>query len=88
METDADIETMFDDISYSKGASVLRMLRAYLTREMNPSPRLRRALQQVRGSPSAPNGYHAQECRATQWCRLLCSLAKSDSLLGAVCVQR
>ena len=46
---------MFDDISYSKGASVLRMLRAYLTREMTPSPRLRRALQQVRGSLSAPD---------------------------------
>ena len=55
VETDADIETMSDDISYSKGASVLRMLRAYLTREMSPSPRLRRALQQVRGSLSAPH---------------------------------
>ena len=30
VETDADIETMFDDISYGKGASVLRMLRAAL----------------------------------------------------------
>ena len=50
MDTHADIETMFDDISYSKGASILRMLRAYLTRDISLSPRLRRALQQVRGS--------------------------------------
>ena len=51
METDADIETMFDDISYGKGASVLRMLRAYLTREMTPSPRLRRAAAAGQGQP-------------------------------------
>ena len=38
---------MFDDISYDKGASVLRMLRAFLTRDITPQPALRRSLQQV-----------------------------------------
>lgn len=51
MESGDDIETMFDDISYSKGASVLRMLRSYLTRDINPQPQLRRSLQQVRQTP-------------------------------------
>ena len=35
---------MFDGISYNKGGSVLRMLRAYLDRD-SPSVRLRRLLQ-------------------------------------------
>ena len=38
---------MYDDISYNKGASVLRMLRAFLTRDITPQPALRRSLQQV-----------------------------------------
>lgn len=38
---------MYDDISYDKGASVLRMLRAFLTRDITPQPALRRSLQQV-----------------------------------------
>ena len=38
------IEAMFDGISYNKGGSVLRMLRAYLDRD-TPSVRLRRLLQ-------------------------------------------
>ncbi len=42
-----DIETMFDTISYDKGASVLRMLRSYLAREVSPQPLMRRSLQQV-----------------------------------------
>ena len=63
---------MFDDLSYGKGASVLRMLRAYLTREMTPSPRLRRALQQVRGSLSAPKCILCLGVQSHTVCRLLC----------------
>ncbi len=33
VENEAEIEQMFDDISYGKGASVLRMIEAYLTPE-------------------------------------------------------
>lgn len=38
---------MFDDISYDKGGAVLRMLRAYLNRDTDPKPLLRRSLLQV-----------------------------------------
>ena len=45
----AGIETMFDGISYQKGAAILRMLRAYLSRDTSPQPLLRRRrLLQVR----------------------------------------
>ena len=50
MESADDIETMFDDISYSKGATVLRMLRSFLAREVSPQPLMRRSLQQVGSS--------------------------------------
>ena len=38
----AGIKAMFDGISYQKGGSVLRMLRAYLNRGAVPQPHLRR----------------------------------------------
>lgn len=38
----AGIEAMFDGISYQKGGTVLRMLRAYLNRDTAPAPLLRR----------------------------------------------
>ena len=57
VESGDDIETMFDTISYSKGASVLRMLRSYLARELSPQPLMRRALRQVRSSPHLPSDF-------------------------------
>lgn len=45
---------MFDSITYDKGASVLRMLRAYLTRDLVPQPLLRRSLLQVRNFATLP----------------------------------
>ena len=47
MDTAERVEAMFDDISYDKGGSVLRMLRAYLNRDADPKPLLRRSLLQV-----------------------------------------
>ena len=47
MDTSEKIEAMFDPISYEKGGSVLRMLRAYLAREADKQPLLRRSLLQV-----------------------------------------
>lgn len=47
MDTAEKVEGMFDSISYDKGGSVLRMLRAYLNRLTSPMPLLRRALLQV-----------------------------------------
>ncbi len=48
------IEAQFDGISYDKGASVLRMLRAFLARTADPAALLRRrALLQVRCSLAA-----------------------------------
>lgn len=40
---------MFDNIVYDKGASVLRMLRAYITRDLRPQPLFgrRRSMLQV-----------------------------------------
>jgi hypothetical protein len=50
VETTEQVEAMFDGITYDKGASVLRMLRAYLTRDLKPQPLVRRrSLLQVRG---------------------------------------
>lgn len=52
VETTDQVEAMFDPITYDKGASVLRMLRAYLTRELRPQPLLRRrSLLQVTAGP-------------------------------------
>lgn len=47
MDTAERVEAMFDGISYDKGGSVLRMLRAYLNRLQDPPPPLRRSLLQV-----------------------------------------
>ena len=47
MDTSEKIEAMFDPISYEKGGSVLRMLRAYLARNADKQPLLRRSLLQV-----------------------------------------
>ena len=47
MDTAERVEAMFDGISYDKGGSVLRMLRAYLNRLKDPMPQLRRSLLQV-----------------------------------------
>ena len=47
LDTAEKVESQFDGIAYDKGGSVLRMLRAYLDRDMNPQPPLRRALLQV-----------------------------------------
>lgn len=54
VETTDQVEAMFDSITYDKGASVLRMLRAYLTRDLVPQPLLRRALLQVRNLATLP----------------------------------
>lgn len=48
MDTAERVEAMFDAISYEKGGSVLRMLRAYLGRNgPGAIPWLRRSLLQV-----------------------------------------
>ena len=47
MDTAERVEAMFDSISYDKGGSVLRMLRAYLNRVSDPKPLLRRSLAQA-----------------------------------------
>ena len=47
LDTAEKVEAMFDGIAYDKGGSVLRMLRAYLDRNMDPAPLLRRSLLQV-----------------------------------------
>ena len=65
--TEDEIEAQFDGISYEKGASVLRMLRAYLTRDANPSPLLRRrgrSLAQV-GMETTPAARHRAKLAAT-----------------------
>lgn len=54
MDTAERVEAMFDGISYDKGGSVLRMLRAYLNRLRDPMPPLRRALLQVTPSDAHP----------------------------------
>ena len=54
MDTAERVEAMFDGISYDKGGSVLRMLRAYLNRLQDPMPPLRRALLQVTPSDAHP----------------------------------
>ncbi|BDA42905.1 Aminopeptidase N [Coccomyxa sp. Obi] len=46
VETTEQVEAMFDSVTYDKGASVLRMLRSYLTRDLVPQPLLRRSLLQ------------------------------------------
>jgi hypothetical protein len=53
MDTAEKVEAMFDPISYDKGGSVLRMLRAYLNRVSDPKPLLRRSLSQARLSAAA-----------------------------------
>ncbi|KAK9805996.1 hypothetical protein WJX73_002376 [Symbiochloris irregularis] len=53
LQSTAATEAMFDGISYQKGGSVLRMLRAYLNRNTVPPPMLRRRrlLQAVTNDP-------------------------------------
>ena len=66
MDTDEKIEAMFDGISYDKGGSVLRMLRAYLERNTDPQPLLRRSLLQVQSLPYCTdhNTEHRHACRS------------------------
>ena len=55
MDTAEKVEAMFDGISYDKGGSVLRMLRAYLNRLSQDKPPLRRSILQVGLLPDSSN---------------------------------
>lgn len=59
VETTDQVEAMFDSVTYDKGASVLRMLRSYLTRDLMPQPLLRRSLLQVSLSAKRVQGSFA-----------------------------
>ncbi|KAK9828032.1 hypothetical protein WJX81_003329 [Elliptochloris bilobata] len=56
VDTSDEIEALFDAVTYQKGAAVLRMLRAYLTRNAAAPPLMRRSLSQAHavklGSPA------------------------------------